>query len=205
MTFIEYLMSQFGIGEPIFIKQIQYESYSRPWIFKELKKLVNSGTLKRFARGVYYFPEKMPFGEVPLNAWEMAVQHFITDGNEVYGYVAGFSLLNLSGLSTQVPNFLEVATNKESTRVRDIRIGYQRVRAHRSRTTVTKENFKTLQLLELMSIMNPADLDETEQFLLRKFVKASGATRGSIRRYVKFFPDRAAKNLILTGAIYRIQ
>jgi len=35
----------------------------------------------------------------------------------------------------EVPNLIEIVTNNESTRVRDIDIGYQHVRACRSRTT----------------------------------------------------------------------
>jgi hypothetical protein len=69
-------------------------------------------------------------------------------------------LLNGTALSTQVPNLLEVVTNNESTRVRDIYVGRRRVRARRSRTTITKDNVNALQFLELMGLINPKYMSE---------------------------------------------
>jgi len=49
MGFCEYLKETYGCNEPIYVDEIQYEGYSRSWIFTELKKLVESGEIKRFA------------------------------------------------------------------------------------------------------------------------------------------------------------
>jgi len=207
MTFSEYLLNKFGVNEPIYADEIQYEDYSRPWVLKELKKLVDSGELKRFDRGIYYFSKKMPWGDdSTLSSRKIAMRRFVTDGNEIYGYITGLSLWNMSGLSTQVPNMLEVATNNETTRVRDIYIGYQRVRARKSRTEITKDNVRTLQLLDLMNVMqSPAEMDETEQIMLKKFVrkvKEAGVTKESISKYAGIFPALASKNLVESGVIY---
>jgi len=207
MMFNEYLMAQFGVNEPIYADEINYEDYSRPWVLKELKKLVDSGEMKRFDRGIYYFSEKTPWGEdSTLSSRKIAMRRFISDGDEVYGYITGLSLWNMSGLSTQVPNMLEVATNNETTRVRDIYIGYQRVRARKSRTEITKDNVRTLQLLDLMCVMqSPAEMDETEQIMLKKFVKKAkqaGVTRESITKYARIFPALASKNLVESGVVY---
>jgi len=204
MAFGEYLKSEYGTNEPIYVEEIQFKDYSRSWIFKELKKLVDSGELKRFDTGIYYFPLKLSFGEGRLNSRKIAERRFLTDGSEVYGYIAGLSLLNLAGLSTQVPNFLELVTNNESTRVRDIQVGNQRVRAHRSRTTVTSDNVNTLQFLDLMNIITPNDMDETERYMLSKYIKASGVTRASIMQNAGFFPAKAMKNMIESGAVYEL-
>jgi hypothetical protein len=204
MTFSEYLKSQYGTGEPIYVKQIQFDGYSRPWIFKELKKLVDDGVLKRFDKGIYYFPRKMFYDEAGLDPRKVVQRRFLSDGNEVYGYVAGVSLLNLVGLTTQVPNLLELVTNNETTRVRDIQVGNQRVRARRSRTTVTKSNVNTLQFLDLMNTIVPGKLDETEHYMLLKYIKSSGVTRDSITQYAGFFPARAMKNMMESGAAYEL-
>jgi hypothetical protein len=204
MTFSEYLKAQYGIGEPIYVKQIQFEGYSRPWIFKELKKLVAGSELKRFDTGIYYFPRKMSYGEASLNPRKVVERRFLSDGNDVYGYVAGISLLNLAGLTTQVPNLIELVTNNETTRVRDIQIGKQRVRARRSRTTVTKNNANTLQFLDLMNVITPSNLDETERYMLSKYIKSSGVTRDSVTQYAGYFPAGAMRNMIESGAVYEI-
>ena len=202
MSLNTFLKDTYGIGEPIYVSEIQFENYSRQWIFKELKKIVDKGELKRFDTGIYYFPKKMFFGDSYLNPRKVVERRFLSNGDEVYGYLAGLSLLNQAGLSTQVPNLIELVTNNESTRVRDINVGKQHVRARRSRTTVTKENAKALQFLDLMNIITPSAMDETERFMLIKFIKSSGVTRETISRYAEYFPARAMKNMIESGAAY---
>jgi len=204
MTFKEYLKEKFGIDEPIYVEEIQYENYSRPWIFKELKKLVDSDELKRFDTGIYYFPVKMFYGDGTLSPRKIVEKRFLTDGDDVYGYVAGLSLLNQTGLSTQVPNLLELVTNNESTRVRDIKVGFQRVRARRSRAVVNKENFLTLQFLDLMNSISPKFMDESERFMLSKYIKATGVTKDSVSQYAGLYPAKAIKNMIESGAVYEL-
>ncbi len=204
MTFESYLKEQYGFNEPIYIEEIRFESYSRPWIFKELKKLVDSGAIKRFDTGIYYFPEKMFFGDSLLDPQKVVERRFLSDGSEIYGYISGVSLLNAAGLSTQVPNLIELVSNNESTRVRDLNIGNQRVRARRSRATVTGKNVKTLQFLDLMNTVCPAAMDETERLMLKRFTKDCGITREAVIQYAGLFPSRAMKNMVESGAIYEL-
>ena len=114
------------------------------------------------------------------------------------------SLLNSTGLSTQVPNLLELVTNNESTRVRDIYIGTQRIRARRARTKITVENASTLQFLDLMNSISPRFMDDTKNFMLKKYVNNSGVTRNMVEKYVEFFPAKAMKNMIESGMAYEI-
>ena len=204
MTFSESLKEKYGYNEPIYVDEIKFNDYSRPWIAKELKKLVDSEVIKRFDIGIYYFPQKMFFVDSFLDPRKVVEKRFLSDGNEVYGYIMGVSLLNLTGISTQVPNLIELATNRESTRVRDINIGTQRVRARRSRTTVTKENKNVLQFLDLMNAISPAEMDETEKFMLRKYIEDSGVTRSAVLEYTGVFPAKAMKNMIESKVIYEL-
>jgi len=204
MTFIEYLKDEFGYNEPIYLEDIRFKNYSRPWMFKELKKLIDGGDLRHFDSGIYYFPKKMPWGDSTLDAGKIIQRRFLSGGDDIYGYIAGASLLNKTGLSTQVPNLLELVSNNESTRVRDIYIGNQRVRARRSRTTVTKDNVKVLQFLDLMNSISPSFLDETERYMLSKYIKVSGVTRCDVLQYAEFFPAKAMKNMMKSGAVYEL-
>jgi len=202
--FREFLKEKYGCNEPIYVDEIRYEGYSRSWIFTELKKLVDNGELKRFDVGIYYFPKKMPYGDSVLNSRKVVQKRFLGSDGEVYGYIAGLSLLNQAGLSTQVPNLLELVTNNESTRVRDIMVGGQRVRARRSRTTITKENANALQFLDLMNAITPSALDETERFMLSRYIKSSGVTRDAVAQYAGFFPGKAMRNLVESGVVYEL-
>ncbi|MCL2321993.1 MAG: hypothetical protein FWC47_07815, partial [Oscillospiraceae bacterium] len=89
MTFIEYLKEKYGYNEPIYAEEIQFENYSHSWISKELKKLVDSDEIKRFDTGIYYLAKKMPWGYSKLNPRKVVNRRFISDGDDVYGYVAG--------------------------------------------------------------------------------------------------------------------
>jgi len=204
MNFRDFLKDKYGENEPIYIEGIQFKNYSRAWIFKELKKLVDNGEIKRFDTGIYYFPVKMFYGDGALSPFKVIQRRFLSDGDNIYGYVSGISLLNQAGLSTQAPSLLELVTNNESTRVRDIRVGNQRVRARRSRTTVTKENAVALQFLDLMSVIKPAEMDETKRFMLDRYIKASGVTREEVLRYAVYFPARAMKNMMVSGVAYEL-
>ena len=204
MTLGEYLKDKFGYNEPIYIDEIRFKGYSRPWIFNELKKLIESGEIKRFDTGIYYFPIKMFFGDSFLDPRKVVERRFISNGDDVYGYIAGLSLLNLTGLSTQAPNLIELVTNNETTRVRDINVGPQRVRARRSRTNVNKENVTALQFLDLMNSITPAAMDETEKLMLRKYTKDSSITRNTVTQYAGLFPAKAMKNMIESGIAYEL-
>jgi len=204
MTLKEYLIEEFGYNEPIYLGDIKFQNYSRPWIFKELKKLVSNEELKRFDSGIYYFPKKMPWGDSVLSTNKIVEWRFLSNGYDTYGYVTGASLLNKTGLSTQVPNLLELVSNKESTRVRDIYIGNQRIRVRRSRTTVTRDNVNVLQFLDLMNLISPSLLDETERYMLSKYVKASGVTRVDVAQYAELFPAKVMKNMIESGVAYEL-
>lgn len=204
MDFKDYLKDKYGVNEPIRVEEIQFKSYSRPWIFRELKKLVESGDLKRFDIGIYYFPKKMFFGDSFLDPRKVVTQRFLSDGKNVYGYIAGLSLLNQAGLSTQVPNMIELVTNNESTRIRDIKVGPQKVRVRRARTAITKDNVNVLQFLDLVSNIKPDTLDETERFMLSKYAKESKVTQDDVSAYASFFPSKTMKNMVESRVVYEL-
>ena len=204
MTLGEYLKDKFGCNEPIYISEIRFKDYSRSWIFSQLKKLVESGEIKRFDRGIYYFSVKTLFGDSLLDPYKVLVRRFLSDGNNIYGYFAGAYLLNRTGLSTQVPALIELVSNNEKTRVRDIEIGKTRIRVRRSRTTVTKENITTLQFLDLMNSVTLASMDETKKFMLRRYIKESGVTRNAVTQYANLFPTKVMENIIESGIAYEL-
>jgi hypothetical protein len=207
MDFKKHLINTFGINEPIYIEDINYADFSRSRCQEELEKLVNNGELKRFDDGVYYFSEKTPWGTDSMIDSERVIQRrFISHNNDIYGYKTGFTLWNESGLSTQVPNFIEIATNNESELIRNIKIGCQRVRTRKPRTKITKENVYTLQFLDLMTVMQPMrETSNFEHYALMSYierVKKVGVTRDTISQHIGLFPIEAMKNLIESGAIY---
>lgn len=204
MNLLEYLINEYGYNEPIFLNEITFMNYSRSWLFKELKKLVDNSKLNRFDVGIYYVPKKMPWGDSFPNSYKVVEKRFLNDENKTYGYVSGLTLLNKAGLSTQMPNLVELVTNNETTRVRDIKVGGVKVRARRSRTTITSENVKTLQFLDLMNSISLKSVGKDEKILLNRFVNGLGVTLKAVTKYSSLYPAKAMKNMIESGVISEI-
>lgn len=150
---IERLKSKYGENAPIFIDDIRAEliEYSRPRVFQLIDEAVKKQELVRFDTGVYYIPTKTIFGLSKLNPRLVIEKRFLKNENSNYGFYGGITLMNSVGITEQVPNIIEIVTNNETNRVRDIVVGNQVVRARKSRTTITKENYKALQILELFN------------------------------------------------------
>jgi hypothetical protein len=203
MSFAEYLKTEFGIGEPIFIEDVTFENRSRSWVYKELKKLVDQGRLKRFCRGIYYFPKILPWGtESTLSGDKIIERRYIADGKEIYGYVGGFPLLNMAGLTTQVPARGIVISNNANTQGRYVIIGNGKTFIKKSQVTVTKENVKILQFLELMYVVSQAKFDglsENDIALLKKCADMTNVTKNSVNSYMGAFPQKAINTMLESG------
>ena len=116
MSLYENLVQRFGYNEPILTTEINYKSYSRPWIFKEMNRLCESGSVVHYDKGVYYIPTQTSFGQSLLNPLRVIEKKYLSDNGKVFGCFSGISLLNKMGISTQVPSTLEIYTTKKPRR-----------------------------------------------------------------------------------------
>ena len=53
MALYDYLLEQYGFNEPILTTEIQYRDYSKPWLYKEINRLVKDGKLMKFDKGIF--------------------------------------------------------------------------------------------------------------------------------------------------------
>ena len=204
MQFYDYLLEKFGTNEPIMSNEIVFEEYSKPWIYKQLNVLVNEGKLLRFEKGVYYIPTDTVFGKSLLNPRKVIEKKYISDGNEIVGYYSGVTFQNQLRLTTQMSNVIEIYTNNEPSRVRDVFVGNQRVLLRRARTKITDSNVAVLSFLELMNDTSPAFIDEERKQLIRNYIETNGITRKKITEYAPAFPDKVMRNLIESEVIYSV-
>lgn len=204
MQFYDYLLEKFGANEPIMSNEIEFEDYSKPWIYKQLNMLVNEGKLIRFEKGVYYIPTDTVFGKSLLNPRKVIEKKYISDGNETVGYYSGVTFQNQLRLTTQMSNVIEIYTNNEPSRVRDVFVGNQRVLLRRARTKITDSNVAVLSFLELMNDTSPAFIDEERKQLIENYIESNGITRKKITEYAPVFPDKVMRNLIESEVIYSV-
>lgn len=177
-------------------------NYSKPWIFKELSNLCKSGDLVWFEKGVYYIPKKTLLGVSRLNPQKIINKKYICCGDETIGYYSGPSFLYQNGLSTQVPNTLEIFTNNETAKVREVYEGPVRVLLRKSRASINKNNAAVQSFLELMNSVSPAFFDDERKKATEQFILKNNITRSDITKYAPSFPDKALRTLIESEIIY---
>lgn len=204
MTLFDYLLQQYGTNEPIASAQITFKEYSRPWIMKQLKSLCEGGKLIRFEKGIYYIPTDTAFGKSILNPRKIIEKKYINDGENTIGYYSGITFQNQLKLTTQMPNVIEIYTNNETTNVRDVMVGKQKVILRKARTTINSTNVAVLSFLEMMNDIIPRSLDSEKKNRIAEFINNSGITRQDIISYMNVFPDKVMRNLIESEVIFSV-
>ena len=153
----------FNKNEPIFIEEIleAIQDYSRAYTFRQIKKMEQTGSIVRFTQGVYYLPNETEFGKPVISIDDIVKKKYIQDKGETFGVYSGLVLQNMFGVTTQVPNVLEIVTNKESTRCRKITLEGREFILRKARVNITKENANAYMILQLFSEIKDASyMDE---------------------------------------------
>ncbi len=202
MTLYDVLLKEYGYNEPILTCEIQFNNYSKPWIYKELNRLCETEEIKRFEKGIYYIPKKSPFGSSLLNPTKVVEKKYIKKNEQTFGYYAGYYLLNLLGLSTQVPNIIEIYSNNESSKVREVEVGSQKIRVRKPRVDITTENAPVLTFLELMNVIDVQSLDEEKKNIIIKYIENHNISRNDITKYSPSYPDRVIRAMVESEVIY---
>ena len=204
MNLYEYLVEKYGYNEPIISNRIMFGSYSRPWILKELNKLCDEQKIIRYEKGIYYIPTETVFGKSVLNPRKAIEKKYIVDDDKQMGYYSGLTLLNQLGISTQMPNVIEIFTNNEASNARTVTTGNQKIILRKARTVIDNTNVFVLSFLELMNSVTPAFFDEEKVEIIKNFIKDKKITQNDISKYAKFFPEKVFKNLVESGVIYSV-
>lgn len=204
MNLYMYLEKEYGENEAIFAKDIVFEDYSKPWIKKELSKLCKEDKLTRYDKGVYYIATKTLLGKSMLDYKKVIMKKYIENNNDIFGYFSGITFLNMLGLSTQMPNKLEIYTNNESANIREVTVGGKEVVLRRARTDVTSENASVLSFLELMNYTDADFYDKEKVKIITNFIKERKITRSQITQYAKYYPDKVMRTLVESEIIYHV-
>lgn len=205
---VSRLEKKYGYDVPIFTEDIFecMNDYSRQRIYQLIKEALEKGILVRFDTGVYYLPTKTEFGFSTISVDEVVYKKYISNNNETFG-IYGKDIIDLNFLlSYQVPNSIEVITNKESRDVREIEIKGRRVILRKSRLEITKNNVKTYIFMELFNNINLRKYKEDlmAQDSVKKYIKKNKINNKKIYELAKFFPAKTMKNLALSGVLYEI-
>ncbi len=204
MEFYDYLMAQYGRNEAILLSDLSFEDYSLSWIKKAVAKLCEKEKLIRFDKGIYYIPTETILGKSKLDPRKVIAKKYINRNDDTIGYFSGTTFLNMLGLSTQMPNTMEIYTNNEQAKVREVPVGNLKVTLRRARATVNSENAATMSFLELMNGTDGGFYDDEKRQIVTDFIKRNRITREAISGWAPYFPDKAMRTMIESEVIYSV-
>ena len=146
-----YIKTHYKQAEPIFLSDLLRTNITEPDLNQQLKELCEKDLLQQYDEEVYFIPKKTTLNSIiGPNADMVARYRFISKGNNVDGFYAGNTFANQIGISTQVPQVIEIVSNNVSTDG-EVLIGNRRFAVRKPIVPITKENVYVLQMLELLA------------------------------------------------------
>ena len=205
MVLYNYIREHYKEAEPIFFSDLEREDITRSALNQQLKKLCDKGLLEKYDVGVYFIPKKTLLNStIGPNADMVARYRFISKGNNIDGFYGGNSFANQIGISTQVPQVVEIVSNNTNSSDREVRIGNRRFYVKKPIVQITKENVYVLQMLELLKNLD-AYLDYSYEVSREKFaeyISFHGIKRSDVDMYIRKYPVATFKYYYELGLDY---
>ena len=160
-----------------------------------LGRLNKSGYIARLSKGVYYKPKITAYGPLKPNENEI-LKNVLLKKNK--GYISGAVAFNKLGLTTQVPNTIEIRGSNSS---RLAKIGKLRIKYRKSDIEFKSEDVNLLQLLDsLQDIKKIPDAVVSDIYIGIK-EKILLLPSEKIKRLVQLSKDRKPQVRALVGSI----
>ena len=125
------------------------EDQAHKIVNNKLKRLSDAGVITRIQKGIYYKPQQTPFGATKPNLTQYAVRSLTKRDGRIIGYETGSSFMNRIGLSTLIPKNIEIASNDYQRKS----FGKYHITVKRPAAFITDENFRYLQLLDVIDAL----------------------------------------------------
>lgn len=201
MSMILDLKEKYGINNPFLIEDIQNDfNYPYTTIKTMLSSYVKNNQLKRYDKGIYYFPKSSEILGESLPAYSKVLQRkFIKNNDDIYGYYTGIYLLNMIGLTTQVPLKREITTNIETNIKRKINIGDREVFLRKPLIKITNTNVKYLQFMDIFRYAYDSEIKENKDCIV-KYIKENKLTKDNLMKYTfNYYPSKSIAKLLGSG------
>ena len=201
----EYLLDNYKENEPIFLADLQVDGMTRTNARQQIKKLTDTGKVKRFDNGIYFLPKKTIFKSGSQLAPEKVLEcKYLRDKDERCGYVSGLMFFNQMGLTTQVPMMYEVVSNKATNDYRETSLAKSRVIVRKPKVPVTEKNYKALQFLDMLKDVDVYSevTGKPLQDRLYRYMDDANLSISEMEPYFAYYPDKLYKNLVETRVIY---
>ena len=189
MDLIDEYVNKYEIGIPIYSNSIcEYVLSNYSTKINIINEYINRYEEKhdnfvRYRKGIYYRTVKTPFGYSNINYSILVTDLYLKDNNNVYGYITGPSLANKIGLTTQLSKDEYIVTNNNRI-VSDV----DNIKLYKPAVTVTKDNYKILQVLDLLLNKNNINYDcDNPNKLIYDYIINNNITFEGLLYYSKYY------------------
>src|SRR5690625_204566 len=155
MNLFQYCLENYGYNEPILTDELQNDSnltIKNSTLRMNLKRLVDEGRIKRYARGIYFIPKPNSLlKNQSLSINKVIRKKYLYDRSKPIGYQTGIAFANQLNLTAQTAGMIEIVTNKETNIKRSTKINDWQITLRKPRSEIKKDNIKVLQVLDLLN------------------------------------------------------
>lgn len=204
MLLADELLDQYGYNEPIIANMIDAEKWGvkKESLRRSLNRMVEKNELERYEEGIYYFSKWNNILKQKTKISERAVieRKYVKSKNEVYGYLSGLAFANQIQITTQVPKNLEIVTEKNASKKRKISLRSYTLTLKKPRVDITQQNYKLLQVLDLIS-ENEIYKEVSTTILkdrIKNYVCDIKLSKKEIKQIILKYPAKTAKRLMET-------
>ncbi|HNX16346.1 MAG TPA: DUF6088 family protein [Bacilli bacterium] len=192
------ILDTYDFDNPFFASEILdlVGNFSKAYIYRLLNELIAENKVRKYSQGVYFVPKKTSFGLSTITAYEAIEKQYISCNDKIFGIKTGVTLLNKFGITTQVPNIIEIVTNNETTRIRRKVVNERVFILRKSRCEINEDNYMAYEVLELLNSLNDKQVIERKS-KIQSYVKENNLF-AEITKLAKDFPGKTAKRMVLS-------
>jgi hypothetical protein len=152
---LEYIKNNYDNKTPIFVNDIykEFTEISEGTIRSLFKRFSDAGVLEKVDNGVYALPNKESvLGKATVYASNVIENKYIrNEKGQRIGYISGINFSNQIGLTSQTASVNTIYSNNVSNKKRMTTLKNSRLIINAPRVKVTDENYKLLQILDLLN------------------------------------------------------
>ena len=204
---MEYIL-KCGVNEPIFYNEIidyiikYIDEKKTQKLYNKVKeimyRLVKDKAICSEYKGIYYIPKKNIFGTMSLPKDKIIkYKYLMTKDDKIKGYITGAKLFNDAGLTTQVPNTIDIVTNEYTNKNKYYDKAFNVV-IRKSNIKIDIDNYKYLQLIDILLNKDKINIEvENDIQVIYNFIKNNKLDFEKILKYVKLTNNTKIINKVL--------
>lgn len=193
----DYIEKKYEFSEPFLLKELYdvFPDVKQGTIRESMRRLLDQEKLIKSKNGVYGLPNPNRILKMAVLNSEDAInkKYIKTEDGSVIGYRSGFYIANALRLTTQTSSDLVIYSNEVSKKKRAIKVKNIRVIINQARVRVTSDNYKLLQVLDLLVDFNKFSeysLNDSKE-KISHYLNGLNLTNDEIEKIVETYPKDA--------------